>query len=158
MGGVNVVKREQRARPPEQTAVRFGLAVQRNTPPPIRQPAVIKTTRTKSGYTRKVGGWVERTHLLLILVTRPLTVHPFRDETPFLLVIDTSNIWALITCFPCIAVHKNVLLTVSPSHFSLGGHYFSPGMAIIFAIVYPSILNSSHLSMFLISPNTSRSS
>ena len=37
------------------------------------------------------------TRLLLALVIWPLTTHPFRDGPPFLLLIlDTSNIWALV--------------------------------------------------------------
>ena len=37
------------------------------------------------------GGWGGggRTHLLLALVIRPLTTHPFRDGAPFLLLIGT---------------------------------------------------------------------
>ena len=34
-------------------------------------------------------------NLLLALVMSPLTTHPFRDGAPFLLPIDTSNIWAI---------------------------------------------------------------
>ena len=36
---------------------------------------------------RERGGG--RTHLLLALVIRPLTTHPFRDGEPFLLLIET---------------------------------------------------------------------
>ena len=37
-----------------------------------------------------------RTHLLLALVIRPLTTHPFRDgAAPPLLLIETYNIWGV---------------------------------------------------------------
>ena len=51
---------------------------------------------------RLEGGRGGRTHLLLALVIWPLTTHPFRDGAPFLLLIDTSNIWGLITLLPYI--------------------------------------------------------
>ena len=39
--------------------------------------------------------------------------------------LPTSDIWALITFFPSITVHKNVLLIVSPSSFAVCDHHFS---------------------------------
>ena len=42
----------------------------------------------------EVGG---RAHSLATLVNWPLTTHPFGDGAPFLLLIDTSAIWALVT-------------------------------------------------------------
>ena len=49
-----------------------------------------------------VGGGV--TYLLLAFFIWPLTTHPFRDGAPFLLLMYTSNIWAIIRFFPCL--HK----------------------------------------------------
>ena len=37
--------------------------------------------------------------MLLALVIRPLTAHPFRDGAPFLLLTETSNIWTLTSVF-----------------------------------------------------------
>ena len=69
-----------------------------------------KTRVEKNSFNRCVlregrgrGGGGGSTHLLLALVTWPLTTHPFRDGTPFIPTPtrDASNIWALIFFFPC---------------------------------------------------------
>ena len=56
---------------------------------------------TMPGQTRGEG---RRSYLLVALVISPSTTHPFRDGAPLLrlLIIDTSNSWALITMFPFI--------------------------------------------------------
>ena len=54
----------------------------------------------RPGYRWGGGGGGSLHHWLHISVVWPLTRHPFRDGAPFLLQIDTSNIWALDTLFP----------------------------------------------------------
>ena len=76
-----------------------------------------------------------------------MTTHPFRDGAPFLLLIDTYNIWALITFF-----FQIVLLSLSPSCFTFCGHHLSCRIAIVFLLL-SSVLHFSvsHSSIFFIS-------
>ena len=54
---------------------------------------------------RLAGSGQGRTQLLLALVVRPLTTHPFGGGALSLLLIETSNILALNTLFPYITYY-----------------------------------------------------
>ena len=70
-----------------------------------------------------VGG-VRCTHLLFVLVIWPLSTHPFRDEEPLVLLIETHpRVGRSLRCFHLL--HRNVLLVLSPSCFDAGGRHLS---------------------------------
>ena len=67
---------------------------------------------------------------LLALVIWPLTTHLFRDEAPFLLLIETPpTIGRSSRCFHIL--HIFFLLIVSPSCLAVCGHHLSPRIAIV---------------------------
>ena len=58
---------------------------------------IIPIVYTRTWFINRRGG----TLLLLALVIRPLTTHPFQDGAPFLLLTETpSTLWGLSTCLP----------------------------------------------------------
>ena len=74
------------------------------------------------------------THLLLALVIWPLTTHPFRDRALFLLVVETPpTIGRSLRFFN--RLHRNLLLILSPSCFTVCGHHLSPRIAIVFSLL-----------------------
>ena len=77
------------------------------------------------------GGGQGHTHLLVDLVTRPLTTHPFRDGAPFLLLIETPPTFGRSERLFHIP-RNTVLLILSPFSLAVSGHHLSPSIAIVF--------------------------
>ena len=71
----------------------------------------------------------------LAVVIWPLTTHPFRDGSPFLLVNgDAANIWAHIAFLFPYVLRRNILLVLSRSCSAACGHHLSPRTAIVFSL------------------------
>ena len=76
-------------------------------------------------YTKRAGG--EHTYVLLVSHLTIETTYPFRDGAPFLLLIDTSNIWALSTF---LHATQNCLLVLSSSPLAVCGHIYVMGLRV----------------------------
>ena len=72
------------------------------------------------------GGRGEGTRLLLALDNGPLTMRPFRDGAPFLLLIETPPTYICYIESVCESYR-------SPSWFVVCGHHLSPRIAIVFS-------------------------
>ena len=116
----------------------------------------VGANRVQLLYTWGGGGG---THLLLALVIRPLTTHPFRDGAPFLLLIGTPPTFGRSLRF-FYTLHVKILLILSLSCFAVCGHHLSHRITIVFSVLYrlPNSSMSNTSNFIIPSSNASRSS